>query len=262
MHAFFFGSGQRRLFGIYEPSRRARSRPAAALLCHPWGAEYLHAHKSMRVLANMLAEAGVDTLRFDYYATGDSGGADGDGDLAGWRQDVLTAAEELTSLSGAQRITVIGMRLGGALAMTAASDLGKQVERVVLWDPVVNGAHYIDQLFEECRQQPIDIKEPVPRPASKGGGHEVLGFPLTARLGEELSRLSLADVAARVKCPVQTVISGREADVDRAQASLAQTPQLTIDRIEHTPVWSENWPRTTGVVPVEILNRIVGWVAA
>ncbi len=261
MHAFYFGSGSRRLFGIYEPARLVRSRSRAVLLCHPWGSEYLHAHKSMRQLAILLAEAGIDSLRFDYYSTGDSAGDDAEGDLAGWRQDILTAAEELTSLAGVTRVTLVGLRLGATLAAQASRDLGKAVDGLVLWDPIVEGSAYIEELHAVCRAQPIAIKEPVSRPASLGGGFEILGFPLTGRIHAELQGLSLAAIAQGIPCPVHTVVSGSETACEQVRAALSPVSPLTIEQIENRPIWFEDWPRNSGVVPARILQQIVQWVA-
>ena len=261
MHAFFFGSGARRLFGVYEPSRLARSKPQAVLLCHPWGPEYLHAHKSMRQLAIRLAEAGVDSLRFDYYATGDSAGNDGDGDLAGWRKDILIAAEELTSLSGVTRVNLIGLRLGGALAAQATLDLRKKVDKLVLWDPITDGSAYMNELYSVCRAQPIAIKEPVARPASMGGGHEILGFPLTQRIQTELQALSLAEIVCEIPCQVRAVVSGLEASYEQTCAALASVPSAQVERMESLPIWFEDWPRNSGVVPAKTLQQIVQWIA-
>jgi pimeloyl-ACP methyl ester carboxylesterase len=261
MHPFYFGSRDRRLFGIYEPSRLARSRSRAALLCHPWGSEYLHSHKSMRQLAILLAEAGVDSLRFDYYATGDSAGNDAEGDLASWRQDILTAVEELTSLAGVTRVTLVGLRLGATLAAQASGDLGKTVDGLVLWDPVIEGPAYIDELHAICRAQPIAIREPVSRPTSVGGGFEILGFPLTGRIHSELQDLSLAAIAPRIPCPVHAVVSGPESACELVRTVLTPVSPPVVQRIENLPVWLEDWPRNSGVVPAKILQQIVQWVA-
>ncbi len=51
--------------------------PKSIVLCHPWGQEYLRAHRSMRQLGNLLAAAGHHVFRLDYFGTGDSGGRHG-----------------------------------------------------------------------------------------------------------------------------------------------------------------------------------------
>jgi len=73
MNVFYFGAGERRLFGVYTPARHGGRR--GAVLCPPWGQEYLRAHRSIAQLANTLATAGVHVLRFDYSGTRSHGRA-------------------------------------------------------------------------------------------------------------------------------------------------------------------------------------------
>src|SRR5262245_11041326 len=110
MTPMFIGSGGRRLFSVFQPSGRARGR--AALLCYPWGHEYIFAHRSLSHLAFALNRAGYDVLRFDYFGTGDSAGELEDADIDGWLADIDTAAEELMEVSGAKRLTLVGLRFG------------------------------------------------------------------------------------------------------------------------------------------------------
>lgn len=149
MLPFFFGSAQRRLFGIYEPAPRRGGVVRAALLCNSWGTEYLNAHRAMRVLAKRLSAAGFDTLRFDYFGAGDSGGETTDAELNGWRDDIALAASELRQMSGTQRVTLVGLRLGGTLAAEVAPRLGKGIDKIVLWDPIVSGLAYVRELNDK-----------------------------------------------------------------------------------------------------------------
>jgi uncharacterized protein len=262
MHAFYFGSGTRRLFGVYEPSRLARAKPQAALLCNPWGAEYLHAHKSLRQLAIRLAEAGVDTLRFDYFATGDSSGADGEGSLEDWRKDILMATDELRSLSGATRISLVGLRLGATLAAQASLGMRKVVDKLVLWDPITDGGEYIEELYAACRAPHLTIKEPIARSAEIGGGFDILGFPLTQRIHGELNNLSIQAIASDLPGKVRTLISNGEASAERARSALIAAPAAVVENMESLPIWFEDWPRNSGVVPARTLQQIVQWVAS
>ena len=111
MTPLFFGSGARRLFGIYEPGRSGSRTSRAAVLCNPWGQEYIRAHRSMRQLAKMLTASGRDTFRFDYYGTGDSAGDMVDADLAGWENDIGSAIDEVKDTSGSPRVALLGLRL-------------------------------------------------------------------------------------------------------------------------------------------------------
>src|SRR6187200_816203 len=108
MMPFYFGSETRRLFGVYQGAGAGR-RSRAALICHPWGSEYIHAHRAMRHLSAALAGAGWHTLRFDYYGTGDSSGETSQGDVAGWREDVETAFDEILDMSQSSRAMIVGL---------------------------------------------------------------------------------------------------------------------------------------------------------
>src|SRR5690242_5549441 len=146
MLPLFFGSAERRLFGVYEPAQRRSDAARAVLLCNSWGAEYLNAHHSLRVLAQRLCAAGFDTLRFDYFGEGDSGGETTEADLEGWKQDIATAAAELKVMSCAPRVVVLGLRLGASLVVDVAPALASDIDRLILWDPIVNGADYLTEL--------------------------------------------------------------------------------------------------------------------
>ena len=67
----------------------------------------------------MLAASGWDTLRFDYYGTGDSAGDLIEANLGGWEKDIEWAIEEARATSGANRVALIGLRLGANLAASA-----------------------------------------------------------------------------------------------------------------------------------------------
>ena len=188
-------------------------------------------------------------------------GNDSEGDLTSRRQDILIAVEELTSLSGATRVTLVGLRLGATLAAQASRDLGKTIDGLVLWDPITDGSAYIQELYAMCRAQPVARKEPAPRPASAGGGVDILGFPLTERMHAELRDLSLGTIVQHVPCPLYAVTSGPPADFERVRAALGQVSPAAVERVENRPIWLEDWPRNTGEVPVKILQQIVPWVA-
>ena len=146
MNVFFFGGGERRLFGVYEAARRVDST-RAAVLCPAWGTEYIHAHRAMRRLAKMLTAENVHTLRFDYFGVGDSAGETEAGDLRGWETDIRTAVEELKDSTGATQVSLVGLRLGATLAANVAVEEAANVGSLVLWDPVVYGTEHLAELY-------------------------------------------------------------------------------------------------------------------
>jgi pimeloyl-ACP methyl ester carboxylesterase len=138
VNPLYLGTKERRLFAIYEPAALKDRRTRAAVLCYPWGAEYIYAHRTMRQLALKLSACGFHTLRFDYFGTGDSGGADSEADPAAAEADVESAIEGLKDIVGAARVALIGLRLGATLAARAAMRRKENIEALVLWDPIVS----------------------------------------------------------------------------------------------------------------------------
>jgi len=145
MTPFFFGTADHRLFGAYQPSRRQDGRSRGVVLCYPCGHEYVPAHRAFRSLAGLLADAGHDVLRFDYHGTGDSGGDLEESTSPSWREDISMAIDELKDTAGADRVSLCGLRMGAAWAAQVASERA-DVDRLVAWDPVLDGREYVQAL--------------------------------------------------------------------------------------------------------------------
>ena len=146
MNPFYFGTSAKPLYGVYYPPRGGTARDVGIVLCYPMGQEYMRAHRAFRQLSNLLARAGFHVFRFDYYGTGDSGGDADVGTLTQWQEDIRAAIEELKDTAGVQKVALVGLRLGASLATVAAAGRS-DVASVTLWDPVTDGAGYLDELL-------------------------------------------------------------------------------------------------------------------
>jgi alpha-beta hydrolase superfamily lysophospholipase len=184
MNPLFFGSQPRVLFGVYHPPAARVALGQGVVLCYPFGQEYMRAHRAFRQLAMMLSRKGFHVFRFDYYGTGDSAGAGEEVTVDQWVEDVGTAVDELKDTAGLDRVSLVGLRLGAALATLAAS-CRTDIESLVLWSPVVDGGAYLTELREARGSE---------APAGAGDTVNVLGFPLTPALEAGLGALALADV--------------------------------------------------------------------
>jgi alpha-beta hydrolase superfamily lysophospholipase len=142
MTPFYFGSPERRLFGLFDPARNPAGKVRAAVFCHPSGAEHVHAYRTMRQLASRLSAIGVHVLRFDYYGTGDSAGETGDSSIAGCCNDIRTAIAELKDMTHAVDVTLVGLRCGANMAARVAVEHPNEIADVVLWDPVTTAQEF------------------------------------------------------------------------------------------------------------------------
>ena len=257
MNPFFFGTRNRRLFGIYTPARSGAGA-RAAVLCHPFGQEYLRAHRSMRQLAIMLNNAGFHVLRFDYFGTGDSDGDIDEADVKGWQGDIGTAVDELLDMSGASRVTLVGLRLGAALAAAVPAARKREVDALVLWDPVLSGARYVAQMLDPGDPGRASFERPIPRPAEAGGGHEVMGFPLTAAMAEAIRGIDVPGLAA--SWPKRTLaLTSSAAALAEARVAFEDAANVELRHVEGEPAWIKDGDGL-GAMPVKLLQEIAQWV--
>ncbi len=181
---FFFGD-RNELFGIYHAA--ARTAGKAVLLCAPLGQDQIRCHRLYRQLAHALASAGIPALRFDCYGCGDSLGESAEVLWDRCISDTVTAANELRARSGIDQVVAFGARLGGSLALAAAS--AARLADVVVWDPVVDGHAYVatlDAMQDALRQ---DTRRFIkPRPAELAG-EQWLGFAVNPELREQIDGL-------------------------------------------------------------------------
>lgn len=259
MSPFFLGTSKRRLFGVYHPPHASRGAERAVVLCASWGHEYIYAHRSMARLAATLAEAGFHVLRFDYFGTGDSGGDSTDVSLTGCREDIDTAIEELLDMSGAERVSLVGLRLGAALAAEVAAANSRRIDRLVLWDPVITGEEYVAALFEAESNMPISVADLRASAAAPGGDHEICGFPLTEAQRREIEGIDILPYLPKLPKKWFALSTRPLQSHDAFRSALGEIDGLDdgrFEQIEDRAAWKEDWPLNAGNVPAAVIARI------
>ncbi len=246
MTPLFFGSAHRRLFGAYEAPRVSAASAGAVLLCQPWGQEYIRAHRAMRRLASLLAAGRRHVMRFDYFGTGDSMGDSRDVTLSGWEQDIETAMEELRDTSGATRVALVGLRLGATLAARVAARNKKAIEALILWDPVVSGPEYVDELLGSSKN-----------PLGRTDLREVRGFPLTSTFADELRGLDLPALVPAFPSKTRVIVSTPLRSHVRLRAELdSQGRSDVFEEMEALQAWLEYRDYGAGAIPAKVLDSI------
>jgi pimeloyl-ACP methyl ester carboxylesterase len=256
-----FGARDRRLFGVYHSPDHVAS-DHAVLICQPVGLDYIRSYRVFRRLAETLAKGGCHVFRFDYFGCGDSDGKGDESTLPDWLGDAQLAAEELRDMSGATRISLIGTRLGGAVA-TLLAGRGAGFCRLALWDPVVRGAEYLDRMTAVHRGMIADQSRFVvpPSPCNDGRGSQLLGFPMTPPQREAIAAVDLnVESLASVK-QVLILISDERPDFSAYAATLRKAGVNTT--LRHMPGvgdWDELSCIEQVLVPGVILPAIAKWI--
>jgi pimeloyl-ACP methyl ester carboxylesterase len=206
-----------------------------------------------------MSAAGHHVLRFDYFGVGESAGASEEGDLEGWRDDIETAVEELKSMAGTPRVSLVGLRLGGTLAAEVATRRG-DIEALALWDPVVSGRGYLDELDAEHAAWLAERTRYVPFPPTDVPNRVCHAFP--RNLESQVAAIDLKALAPKLRQKVLLVIteSLRTHEAFMAAFPLATRSRMTVERVTDRPPWRLDTMGFGGPLPRDALKRIVEWI--
>lgn len=249
MNPFFFGTSGSQLFGAYDaPAADARY---GAVLCYPLAWEYMRAHGTFRYLARQLAAAGYHVLRFDYSGTGDSAGdCEEVASAELWIADVHAAIDELRDVAQVRQVALIGLRFGAVLAALASRGRN-DVSRLVLWEPVVDGATYLASLEEHSEL----------RQAGTKAASETRGVPLAPQIRRDIESISLECFSSNLP-PTLLLTTGESestASAMRGHLSAAKV-ELTSIHAQDVPVWAAQEGVVAGGMPVTSVRAIVDWL--
>jgi pimeloyl-ACP methyl ester carboxylesterase len=194
MESLFFGPSSD-LYGVYSPARADKDRALGIVFCYPFGQEYMRAHRPLRQLANNLAEMGYHVLRFDYRGSGDSAGTMTGITPQDWINDTLLAIKELRDIAALDSVALIGLRLGSLIA-TAAAGKCRDISKLVLWDSIIDGKDWVQQLL--AGQEVLQIDAGKTNFIEPDGTRHLNGFamPLAFQRGLTELRMEALDISS------------------------------------------------------------------
>jgi exosortase A-associated hydrolase 2 len=141
---FFLPAAPGRRYCLYHPPHGPVR--AALLYVAPFGEEMNRTRRAAALQARELAAHGCAVLQLDLYGCGDSDGEFGAARWDIWKQDLALAHAWLAARSGCA-VGLWGVRLGALLALDYARTAALPVAHFVLWQPVLRGAVYLNQLL-------------------------------------------------------------------------------------------------------------------
>ena len=263
MELFYFGDG--RLFGAFHPASSGARPRGAVVLCYPILQEYIRAHRPFLHLARQLADDGFDCMRFDYFGCGDSQGEGFEGAVEQWQGDIGTAIDEIVAGTDASHVCMLGLRFGATLAARVCAGRS-DVDRLVLWDPVVNGRDYLHELntqHHEWLRGSFAKERDTERPADAS---EVLGFEMSGSVRDAVGK---ADLLHLSEPPAQRVLIVETKSLSAGHPLHRHLEQLgaTVDtqHIAAAAAWQKSKAGVEGdlgdtLVPTQTLDAIVTWL--
>jgi pimeloyl-ACP methyl ester carboxylesterase len=198
-------------------------------------------------------------MRFDYIGTGDSAGASGAGSIEEWTANVRDAAQELRETSGLEKISMVGVRLGGAVAAYAATE-EESVETLLLWDPVSDGTRYLNNMIDMHDAFVVDLDR-FPEGHVRdvdASGNELVGMPFTDEFRKSLERidlLSIANLNARKIAVVVTDDQPRYRQTSKHFRSLVGPCSYHV--LDEPASWDALSDLGVAIMPHELLRSVV-----
>ncbi len=264
-----FLNGSRELVGLYlEPTGQTPARHHAVLLCNPFGQEGIRAHRLYRVMSERLAAAGYHVLRFDYYGSGDSAGADEAWDLQGSVADTQAALMELLRRSHAPVWSAVGLRLGATIVLDLVRRAPLPPQLLMLIEPVLDGRAYLSDLAASSLEA-LNRGYGARWPMSARLRQTLLPEPDTEALGFFLSPQARAQIEAIAPACLDAVPAAAirllTPDLKQTQCQLDQA-RLHPDRLQLVDTesridWATDSAAATAIVPMHWIRDLIDHLA-
>jgi exosortase A-associated hydrolase 2 len=203
--AFFLAVDPGERFCIHHAPANGHEPVGSVVYVHPFGEEMNKARRMAALQSRRLAAEGFSVLQIDLHGCGDSSGDLAEARWQNWASDVRTAVRWLRDRAAAP-VTLWGLRLGALLAADIARDPAMAIDRLLLWQPVVNGAQFLSP-FLRLRLAGEMLASGAATTAihelqsalARGESLEIAGYELHPELASAIEHLNPSGLVPAVK---------------------------------------------------------------
>ncbi len=196
----FIDSPQGRIFVIHHhPQSDVRG---GVLLVPPFAEEMNRSRRMMTLVAEALAMRGFHVVLPDLYGTGDSEGDFSEASWQGWVQQLEATMDATKQRFAVQCDALLGIR-SGALLSLALLQLKSDIKKLILWQPVIDGAVYLNQFLRLRLAADMlqgngnkESGQALKQRLSSGECVEVAGYGLTSAVSDGLAAASFKAIDA------------------------------------------------------------------
>ncbi len=201
-----------RVYAVQHLPPENLSPNAGLVICSPFFAEFPRNYRREVLLARRLAGLGVAAARFHYRGVGNSTGDPALLRLERLVEDIHAVTERLVERSGAVSVGYHATRLAALAAGAAAS--GDKAP-LSLWDPVVSGEKYFNEVLRTRMAQALHDQElgvsagALRSQLAEGEAVDVLGHSLHSGFYDSMIGVELPEVIGAAPREVLIVEFGR-----------------------------------------------------
>jgi len=244
---FFFPNGSYNLFGIlHEP--KIKPNGEGFVFCHPFAEEKLWTHRVYVNFARELARLGYAVLRFDYMGHGDSEGKFEESSVETRLSDIQCAIKIVKEKTEETlKVNLIGLRLGATLA-ALTSELDPTINRLILWEPIINGTTYMRQMLRINLTTQTSVYKKIRHNSQTliqmmkdGQTVNIDGYEVSWPLFDQIQQIDLLNQTKTYQGKTLIIqISPKNANVNKNIVSLKNLYQFNEVSVEvEKPFWKE-----------------------
>ncbi|MGI8712463.1 MAG: hypothetical protein ACR2NR_04625 [Solirubrobacteraceae bacterium] len=252
-------SGSEHVFAILHLPAETAVRPTAVLVCSPFGWEEESGHRGVANWARALAAAGHPALRLDFPGTRNSTGDRSARFPDRWTAAVADAADWLRARTGAPRVALLGIGLGGLIGCDAVLD-GAAIDDLILWAVPAAGRRAMRELRAHARmiaaRYPDDATSPEP-----GAPMEAVGYALDVAAVAAFEAITLTDRILPDGHRRRALLMGRDglAVDERLEAHLTQAGVTVSNQPGPGYALLTGEPQGSRA-PTETIATTIGWL--
>ena len=214
--------------------------------CHPLFDERKCAHRFSYDLQKTFEKEPLPFERFDYHGTGEAEGRFEDVSLDSLRADVEA------QING-EEICLIGLRFGATLALNYAAANPYAVKKLVLLEPFVDGAVYVDYLYRKQHIKDLMTGEPADK-LRENGFVNIEGYKTSILFLDQIKNINSSAVPP--ECPVLIVQISNNSKIEPEIMALKE-------QLEHSEIEFINMPIFWERIPIsdysDLTDTILRW---
>ena len=168
------------------------------IFCHAFAEEKLWSHRVVVNFCRKLAIGGNHVIRFDFYGHGDSHGDFSNSTIDSMKDnlgDIVKYAKNIYDQD--TKVGIVGLRLGANIVIEYVEE-NKDIDWVVLWEPIVDGKKYIKELLRINMATQLAVHKKVVRDSrelikglERNETVNIDGYELTHILYKQIAEINL-----------------------------------------------------------------------
>jgi exosortase A-associated hydrolase 2 len=255
------------LFALHHPPQQM-SDASECIVTVPSFAEEMNRCRYMQtLLAQALNKQGHALVSVDPYGTGDSAGDFAETSWDQWIEDTVDAVHYAKQL-GYQKISLLAIRLGTLLAMAAAPAI-KDLNRIILWQPAINGKASLNQFLRikiaasMGRDEKAETTAHLEQLLKEGNSIEVAGYDVSPALFYGIQAAHYNNHLNQLSCPIAwfSVLASAERKTPRGDLQAIEKLQHQGINVDHrTVVGPAFWQAHERTLAPELITATMNYI--